>query len=157
MVARRLPSRRPSGFLAGLALAGLGVGVLAGAAASPAGAATVSTSWVSLINNNQEECLATGLAAVQALGFRGSVSGDRQAIFGWRSDETLTVRCIATHELAVVFAYTHDRNADSGPLVERVGAFFRARAAEAARVASDQRWFGIQANRYGDAGAPGGR
>ncbi len=101
MVARRLPSRRPSGFLAGLALAGLGVGVLAGAAASPAGAATVSTSWVSLINNNQEECLATGLAAVQALGFRGSVSGDRQAIFGWRSDETLTVRCIATHELAL--------------------------------------------------------
>ena len=115
----------------------------------PAQAATVSTSWVALPNNNQEECLTVGLAAIQALGFRGTVSGDRQAIFGWRQDETLTVRCIATHELAVVFAYTHDRNADSGPLVERVGAIFRQRAAEAARAASDTRWFGMQANRDG--------
>jgi hypothetical protein len=49
------------------------------------------------------------------------------------------VRCIATHELAMVFAYTHDRNADSGPLVERVGAIFRQRAADAARAASDMR------------------
>ncbi|MBW8268953.1 hypothetical protein [Caldovatus aquaticus] len=121
---------------------GLVAGVLA--LALPASAATVSTSWVSLTSNNQEECLAIGLAAVQALGFRGSVSGDRQAVFGWRNDETLTVRCIATHELAVVFAYTHDRNADSGPLVERVGAFYRARAAEAARAAEEQRWLSLQ-------------
>lgn len=128
---------------------GLAAGFLA--LALPAAAATVSTSWVSLSNNNQEECLAIGLAAVQALGFRGNVSGDRQAVFGWRNDETLTVRCIATHELAVVFAYTHDRNADSGPLVERVGAFYRARAAEAARAAEEQRWLSQQqSQREGD-------
>ncbi len=144
-----------------LALHGLRLGLAAGllAIAAPASAATVSTSWVSLSSNNQEECLSIGLAAVQALGFRGAVSGDRQAIFGWRNDETLTVRCIATHELAVVFAYTHDRNADSGPLVERVGAYYRARAAEAARAAADQRWFSLQQGggspRYGEAGFGG--
>jgi hypothetical protein len=147
MVASTL-SRLRSGIAAGLAL-----GI-----ALPAAAANVSTSWVSLASNNQEECLTVGMSAIQALGFRGTVSGDRQAIFGWRNDETLTVRCIATHELAVVFAYTHDRNADSGPLVERVSAFYRARAAEAARAAADQRWFGVQqGQRFGDAAPPGGR
>jgi hypothetical protein len=136
------------GLRSGIAAALLAIAV-------PASAATVSTSWVSLTSSNQEECLAVGLAAVQALGFRGAVSGDRQAIFGWRNDEALTVRCIATHELAVVFAYTHDRSADSGPLVERVAAYYRARAAEAARAAADQRWFTIQqggGQRYGEAG-----
>lgn len=137
------PARRGGSGIAAL------LGIALAIQAVPAAAATVSTSWGALANNNQEECLSTALAAVQALGFRGTVSGDRQAIFGWRQDETLTVRCIATHELAVVFAYTHDRNADSGPLVERVGAIFRQRAADAARAASDMRWQGMQANRDG--------
>ena len=80
MVASTL-SRLRSGITAGLAL-----GI-----ALPAAAANVSTSWVSLASNNQEECLTVGMSAIQALGFRGTVSGDRQAIFGWRNDETLTV------------------------------------------------------------------
>lgn len=104
------------------------------AAAGPARAAAVSTGWVTLPANDQEDCLSVGLAAVQAVGFRGTISGDRQTVFGWRGDESLTVWCIGSYGLAVIFAYVQDRNGDSGPLVERIAAAYRQRAADRQRA-----------------------
>lgn len=95
--------------------------------ASAASAASVSTVWAQLPSNNQDDCLAIGNRAVEAAGFSASISQDRQTVFGWRGEESLTVRCISTHGVAVVFAWVTDNSGDSGPLVERVAAAYRNR------------------------------
>lgn len=94
-------------------------------AALPATAATVSTAWARLQSNDQEACLRTASGAIEAAGFRASVSQDRQTVFGWRGEESLTVRCISGHGVAVVFAWVNDQSNDSGPLVESVTRAFR--------------------------------
>ena len=100
--------------------------VLLGALAAPAIAAMVSTGWTSLpAGANQDSCLATGNAALQAAGFRANISDDRQTVFGWRGDEALVVRCIADRNLAVVFAWVTDASNDSAPLVNAVIAALR--------------------------------
>jgi hypothetical protein len=99
---------------------------LLGLASVPASAAAVSTAWVQLRSNNQDECIAIGQRAVAAAGFRVSVSQDRQSIFGWRGDESLTVRCIGSQRVAAVFAWVNDQSSDSAQLVEAVTRAYRA-------------------------------
>lgn len=106
-------------LVAGLALAAL-----------PAGAASVSTAWVQLTSNDQEDCLAIGTRVLEDSGFRASISQDRQTVFGWRGEEALTVRCISGHRLAVVFAWVNDQANDSAPLVEAVTRAYRNRSAQ---------------------------
>jgi hypothetical protein len=96
-------------------------------AATPAMASSVSTAWTQLPSNNQEECLAIGSRAVEGVGFRASISQDRQTIFGWRGEEALTVRCISGHGIAVVFAWVTDQANDSGRLVDAVTSAYRSR------------------------------
>ena len=96
-------------------------------AGAPAMASSVSTAWTQLPSNNQEECLAIGSRAVEGAGFRASISQDRQTIFGWRGEESLTVRCISGHGIAVVFAWVTDQANDSGRLVDAVTNAFRNR------------------------------
>lgn len=106
-----------------LALAGA---LALGLAAVPATAAVVSTGWANLAQGtNQDACLATGQNAVQAAGFRASISDDRQTVFGWRGEEALVVRCIADRGLAVVFAWVTDANNDSANLVNGIVAAYR--------------------------------
>jgi hypothetical protein len=100
-------------------------------AAVPAAAATVSTAWARLQSNDQEACLRIAFAAIEAVGFRASISQDRQTVFGWRGEEALTVRCIAGHGVAAVFAWVNDQSNDSAPLVESVTRAFRAPGAAA--------------------------
>jgi hypothetical protein len=113
-----VPRFKMSLLAAGLALA-----------VAPAEAATVSTAWVQLGSGDQEECLSIGSRVLESSGFRASISQDRQTVFGWRGEEALTVRCIAGHRLAVVFAWVNDQSNDSGPLVEGVTRAFRNRVA----------------------------
>lgn len=94
-------------------------------AAAPAGAASVSTAWAELPSNDQEQCLAIGSRVMQNVGFRPSISHDRQTVFGWRGEEALTIRCISGHRIAVVFAWVTDQSNDSGPLVEAVTQAYR--------------------------------
>lgn len=101
-------------------------GVAVVTVAMSASAAHVSTGWAGLARgSNQDACLDTGQAAVEAAGFRASISDDRQTVFGWRGEESLTVRCIADRGLAVVFAWVTDANNDSGNLVNGVLAAYR--------------------------------
>lgn len=95
----------------------------------PAAAATVSTAWARLPSNNQEDCLATASRAVEGVGFRASISQDRQTVFGWRGEEALTVRCISGHGVAVVFSWVSDQSNDSSQLVEAVTQALRRGAA----------------------------
>lgn len=99
--------------------------------AAPAHAASVTTAWAELPAQDQEECIAIGTRAVQGVGFRASVSQDRQTIFGWRGEEALTIRCISAHGIAVVFAWVTDRSNDSGRLVDAVTAAYRGARAPA--------------------------
>ncbi|NMJ41859.1 hypothetical protein GWK16_11450 [Roseomonas sp. JC162] len=94
-------------------------------ASSPVLAASVTTAWADLPSNDQEECLSIGSRAIQSVGFRPSISQDRQTIFGWRGEEALTVRCISGKGIAVVFAWVTDRANDSGRLVEAVTSAYR--------------------------------
>ena len=98
---------------------------LFGLMALPAAAATVSTAWVQLRSNDQDECIDIGQRAVAASGFQVNVSQDRQSIFGWRGDEALTVRCIGSQRVAAVFAWVNDQSNDSAQLVEGVTRAFR--------------------------------
>ncbi len=100
---------------------------LAFGAPGAAMASSVSTAWAQLPSNNQEECLAIGSRVVESVGFRASISQDRQTIFGWRGEEALTVRCISGHGIAVVFAWVTDQANDSGALVDAVTAAYRNR------------------------------
>lgn len=95
--------------------------------ASAASAASVSTVWAQLPSNSQDDCLAIGNRAVEAAGFSASISQDRQTVFGWRGEESLTVRCISSHGIAVVFAWVTDNAGDSSRLVEAVAAAYRNR------------------------------
>jgi hypothetical protein len=95
--------------------------------AAPALASSVSTAWAQLPSNNQEECLSIGQRAVESVGFRANISQDRQTIFGWRGEESLTVRCISGSGIAVVFAWVTDQANDSGRLVDAVTAAYRNR------------------------------
>lgn len=101
--------------------------VLMGFAALPATAATVSTAWVELRSNSQDDCIAIGQRAVEGAGFNVTVSQDRQTIFGWRGDEALTVRCIGAQRVAAVFAWVTDQSNDSAQLVEAVTRAYRNR------------------------------
>ncbi len=103
------------------------IATLFGLAALPAAAASVSTAWVELRSNNQDECIAVGQRAVQGAGFEVSVSQDRQTIFGWRGDEALTVRCIGSQRVAAVFAWVTDQSNDSAQLVDAVTRAYRNR------------------------------
>lgn len=105
----------------------LAIATLFGLAALPAAAASVSTAWVELRSNNQDECIAVGQRAVQGAGFEVSVSQDRQTIFGWRGDEALTVRCIGSQRVAAVFAWVTDQSNDSAQLVDAVTRAYRNR------------------------------
>ncbi|MBR0673878.1 hypothetical protein [Neoroseomonas soli] len=96
-------------------------------AAWPAMAASVSTAWVQLPSNNQDECLSIGNRAVEAAGFRANISQDRQTVFGWRGEDSLTVRCISGHGVAVVFAWVGEGANDSGQLVDAVTGAYRNR------------------------------
>ena len=88
-------------------------------------AASVTTAWADLPSNDQEECLSIGSSVIQSLGFRPSISQDRQTVFGWRGEEALTVRCISGKGIAVVFAWVTDRANDSGRLVNAVTNAYR--------------------------------
>jgi hypothetical protein len=92
---------------------------------APALAASVTTAWADLPSNDQEECLSIGSSVIQSLGFRPSISQDRQTVFGWRGEEALTVRCISGKGIAVVFAWVTDRANDSGRLVNAVTNAYR--------------------------------
>ncbi|MBW6399940.1 hypothetical protein KPL78_18920 [Roseomonas sp. HJA6] len=96
-----------------------------GLAALPALSASVSTGWVELRSNDQESCIDQGQRAVQGVGFQSTVSRDRQSIFGWRGEESLTVRCISARGIAVVFAWVNDQSNDSAQLVEAITQAFR--------------------------------
>lgn len=95
--------------------------------ASPAMASSVSTAWAQLPSNSQDECLSIGTRAIESVGFRASVSQDRQTVFGWRGEEALTVRCISGSGIAVVFAWVTDQSNDSGRLVDAVTTAYRNR------------------------------
>jgi hypothetical protein len=97
----------------------------ASVAAAPSFAASVSTAWAELPSNDQEQCLSIGQRVLQNVGFRASVSQDRQTIFGWRGEEALTVRCISGKGIADVFAWVTDQSGDSGRLVEAVTQAYR--------------------------------
>lgn len=105
----------------------LGAGLALSALALPAGASTVSTAWAELPTQSQDECLNIGVNAVTSAGFRGSISNDRQTVFGWRGEEALTIRCISSKGIAVVFAWVTDANNDSGRLVDIVTTAYRNR------------------------------
>ena len=94
---------------------------------APAMAASVSTAWAELPSRNQDECLNIGSRVVESVGFRATVSQDRQTVFGWRGEESLTIRCISGSGVAVVFAWVTDQSNDSGALVEAVTAAYRNR------------------------------
>ncbi len=96
-----------------------------GLASLPALGATVSTAWVELQSNSQDDCIDLGQRAVQAAGFQATISQDRQTIFGWRGEEALTVRCIGGNRIAVVFAWVNDQSNDSAQLVEAVTRAYR--------------------------------
>ncbi len=117
---------------------------LMGFVSLPATAATVSTAWVQLPSNSQDDCIAVGQRAVESAGFRATVSQDRQTIFGWRGDEALTVRCIGGQRVAVVFAWVGDQSNDSAQLVESVTRAYRNRQAPGG------------GNLTGGGGSPGG-
>lgn len=93
--------------------------------AAPAMASSVSTAWVELPGNDQENCLEIGSKVIRNVGFRANISADRQTVFGWRGEEALTIRCISGRGIAVVFAWVTDRNNDSGRLVDAVTAAYR--------------------------------
>lgn len=93
--------------------------------AAPAMAASVSTAWAELPRSDQEECLEIGTRVAQSLGFRASISRDRQTVFSWRGEEALTIRCISGRGIAVVFAWVTDQANDSGRLVDAVTSAYR--------------------------------
>lgn len=109
-----MPRFTPALFAATLVLTG-----------APAMAASVSTAWAELPSRNQDECLNIGSRVVESVGFRATVSQDRQTVFGWRGEESLTIRCISGSGVAVVFAWVTDQSNDSGALVEAVTAAYR--------------------------------
>lgn len=111
-----MPRFAPALFAAAFALTG-----------APGMAASVSTAWAELPSRNQDECLAIGSRVVESVGFRATVSQDRQTVFGWRGEESLTIRCISGSGVAVVFAWVTDQSNDSGALVEAVTAAYRNR------------------------------
>lgn len=93
--------------------------------ALPALSATVSTAWVELPSNSQDDCVDVGRQAVQNAGFQATISQDRQTVFGWRGEEALTVRCIGSRRIAVVFAWVNGRSNDSAQLVEAITQILR--------------------------------
>lgn len=101
------------------------LGLFLALVAAPAMGASVTTAWVELPNADQEECLATGSRIAEGLGFRPSISRDRQTVFSWRGEEALTIRCISGKGIAAIFAWVHDRSGDSGRLVEQVTQGYR--------------------------------
>lgn len=103
----------------------LALATVFGLVAVPALSASVSTAWVALSSNSQDDCIEQGRRAVQGAGFQATVSQDRQSIFGWRGEEALTVRCIGARQIAVVFAWVNDQSRDSAQLVEAVTQAYR--------------------------------
>ena len=75
--------------------------------AAGAQAATVTTGWEANAGN-QDQCIDTAASAIQRTGFRTTIAQDRQAVFGWRGDDNISIRCIGDRQLAVMFVYTGD-------------------------------------------------
>ncbi|WP_027285580.1 hypothetical protein [Rubritepida flocculans] len=84
----------------------LAVPALLAAAIPAAQAATVTTGWEANAGN-QDQCIATAADAIGRTGFRVTIAQDRQAVFGWRGEENISIRCIGDRGLAVIFIYTH--------------------------------------------------
>lgn len=80
---------------------------LLAALATGAHAATVTTGWEGNAGN-QDQCIETAASAIQRTGFRPTIAQDRQAVFGWRGDDNISIRCIGDRQLAVMFVYTGD-------------------------------------------------
>jgi hypothetical protein len=102
----------------------LGIAALACSlcAALPARAeAWVWTGWAP-IANDQDGCLATGRAAVASTGFR--TSGDQQTVFGWREEDHLSIRCIASHTVAVFFIYVRTSSEDGQMILGQLRASY---------------------------------
>ena len=108
--------------------------------AAPAMASSVSTAWAELPGNDQEECLEIGSEVIRKVGFRASISRDRQTVFGWRGEAALTIRCISGRGIAVVFAWVTDRNNDSGRLVDAVTAAYRDRRMPRGNLGGGGQW-----------------
>jgi hypothetical protein len=86
-------------------------------------AATVTTGWEGHAGN-QDQCIDTAASAIQRTGFRVNIAQDRQAVFGWRGDDNISVRCIGDRQLAVVFIYTGD-GLDNARLIDMLRDEFR--------------------------------
>jgi hypothetical protein len=92
-----------------------------GAAAVPALAAGGASGW-SEITLSQEECIASGRRAVQQLGF--DPSNDDQSVFGWRNDNLVAIRCIASKTVAVFFSYMPTEQ-EARALIDQLRPFFQ--------------------------------
>lgn len=77
--------------------------------ATHAFAAEMATGWEAL-NISQEQCLAAAAQAAQQTGFGQDITRQPTGIYGWRGNDTVSVRCIAERRIAVIFAYTRDSN-----------------------------------------------
>lgn len=107
---------KPRNWMLACALTvGMGIGT--------AQAATVTTAWEA-VNDGQDACLNTGVEATRQAGFRGSISNDRQTVFGWRGDDSIAIRCIGDRRLAVIFIYVVSRE-DNNALLQTVRNTYR--------------------------------
>ncbi len=99
---------------ASLALAG------AFATGTPALAAGGASGW-SEIRLDQSGCITAGRRAVTELGF--DPTNDDQTVFGWREQNLVAIRCIASKTVAVFFAYM-GTEPEARDIVERLRPFF---------------------------------
>lgn len=103
----------------------LAVGALA-FAATEATAAEMATGWEAL-TISQEQCVAIAAQAAQQTGFGQDITRQPTGIYGWRGNDTVSVRCIAERRIAVFFAYTRDSNTALAA-VDALRPFFSGRA-----------------------------
>jgi hypothetical protein len=87
----------------------------AGIAIGGAQAATVTTAWEANAGN-QDQCIGTAASAIGRTGFRVTIAQDHQAVFGWRGNDNISIRCIGDRQIAVMFVYT-DAGRDNNQLV----------------------------------------
>lgn len=86
-------------------------------------AASMSSGWEN-ISMTQDQCLSTGVSAIQALGFQP----DRQQFFvgGWRGNDGIVVRCASDRNMVIIFVYLADGGVQqSSQAVDQIRAVFQ--------------------------------
>jgi hypothetical protein len=124
------------------------VALAACAFTGPALAAGGASGW-SEISMEQAACITAGRRAVTQLGF--DPSNDDQTVFGWRDQNLVAIRCIASKTVAVFFAYM-GTEPEARDVVERLRPFFEQAAAPPAQPGQPGAGGGKPPS-----GAPGGK